>query len=230
MNQPKSTSNALVYGALAVIAVAAAAPLLMANNAKNAPQPLAATKTKPLTSAQKKNLAHATFAGGCFWSMEAIFKQLKGVYRAVPGYAGGTAANPSYEQVETGTTGYAESLDISYDPKVISYSTLLKVLLTERDPTTKDRQGPDVGPQYRSIIFYRDAAQKKAAQEMIDKFTKDKVYENPIVSELLPFAKFHDAEDYHFDYYNLNPNQGYCSAVIAPEIDKFRREFKDLLK
>ena len=228
MRQPKSASSLFVYGALAVIAVIAAAPLLMAAGSKDTPQP--AAKMKPPTAEQAKRMAHATFAGGCFWSMEAIFKQLKGVYRAEPGYAGGTAANPTYEKVETGTTGYAESLDISYDPKVISYSTLLKVLLTERDPTTKDRQGPDVGPQYRSIIFYRDDAQKKAAQQMIDKFTQDKVYENPIVTELLPFEKFHSAEDYHMDYYNLHPNQGYCSAVIAPEITKFRREFKDYLK
>ena len=228
MTQPKSSSSAFVYGALALIAAIAVAPLLLAAGSKNAPTPTA--KMKPPTAEQAKRMAHATFAGGCFWSMEAIFKQLKGVYRAEPGYAGGTSADPTYEKVETGTTGYAESLNIDYDPQVISYSTLLKVLLTERDPTTKDRQGPDVGPQYRSIIFYRDDAQKKAAQEMIDKFTNDKTYENPIVTELVPLKKFYRAENYHMDYYNLHPNQGYCSAVIAPEITKFRREFKDYLK
>lgn len=228
MTQPKSASSFFVYGALALIAVIAAAPLLMAAGSKDAPKP--AAKMKPPTAEQKKNMAHATFAGGCFWSMEAIFKQLKGVYRAEPGYAGGTSPNPSYEKVGTGTTGYAESLDIDYDPKVISYSTLLKVLLTVHDPTTKDRQGADVGPQYRSIIFTRDDAQEKAAREVIAQFNKDKVYTNPIVTELVPFKKFYRAEDYHLNYYNLNPNQGYCRAVVKPKIDKFQHKFAAYLK
>ncbi|HLJ57221.1 MAG TPA: peptide-methionine (S)-S-oxide reductase MsrA [Chthonomonadaceae bacterium] len=172
----------------------------------------------------------ATFAAGCFWSMEAIFKQLKGVASATPGYAGGKAPHPSYEQVETGTTGYAESLNIVYDPKVITYRDLLDVLLTVRDPTSLNRQGNDEGPQYRSIIFYRNDEQKKEAKEMIAKFNAAHVWPRPIVTELQPFAQFWRAENYHIDYYKLHPDQDYCRYVIAPEIAEFRAKFKSKLK
>lgn len=172
----------------------------------------------------------ATFAAGCFWSMEAIFKQLKGVVSATPGYAGGKQPHPSYEQVETGTTGHAESLNIVYDPKVISYRDLLEVLLTMRDPTTRNRQGNDVGPQYRSIIFYRSEEQRKDAKEMIARFNAAKVWARPIVTEIQPFSQFYRAEDYHFDYYRLHPDEGYCRSVIAPEIAEFRTKFKSKLK
>ena len=172
----------------------------------------------------------ATFAAGCFWSMEAIFKQLKGVEKAEPGYAGGKVAKPSYEQVETGTTGHAESLNITFNPNVITYRDLLDVLLTVRNPTTRNQQGPDEGPQYRSIIFYRSPEQKQAAEEMIKKVTQSKVWSDPIVTEVKPFSAFYRAEDYHFDYYNLHPDQGYCRNVIAPEIAEFRAKFKSKLK
>ena len=172
----------------------------------------------------------ATFAAGCFWSMEAIFKQLKGVEKAEPGYAGGKVARPSYEQVETGTTGHAESLNIVFDPKVITYRDLLEVLLTVRNPTTPNKQGPNEGPQYRSIIFYRNEAQHKAAIEVIQKFTKEHVWANPIVTEVAPFTNFYRAEDYHFNYYNLHPDVPYCHYVIAPEIAEFRAKFKSRLK
>jgi peptide-methionine (S)-S-oxide reductase len=172
----------------------------------------------------------ATFAAGCFWSMEAIFKQLKGVERADSGYAGGKVVKPSYEQVETGTTGHAETLNIVFDPKVISYRDLLEVLLTMRNPTTLNRQGNDEGPQYRSIIFYRSEAQHTAATEMIQKFTKEHVWPNPIVTEVVPFTNFYKAEDYHVNYYNLHPNEPYCRGVIAPEIAEFRAKFKSKLK
>ena len=172
----------------------------------------------------------ATFAAGCFWSMEAIFKQLKGVDKAEPGYAGGKTVNPSYEQVETGETGHAESLNITYDPKVISYRDLLTVLLTVRNPTTPNRQGPDEGPQYRSVIFYRDAAQHQAATETIQKINKSHIWANPIVTEVQPFSHFYRAEDYHLDYYNQHPDQPYCANVISPEIVEFRHKFKSMLK
>lgn len=172
----------------------------------------------------------ATFAAGCFWSMEAIFKQLKGVDKVVPGYAGGSVAHPSYEEVETGTTGHAESINITFNPQVITYKDLLDVLLTVRDPTTRDRQGNDEGPQYRSIIFYRNEEQHKAATEMIKQFTDRHVYADPIVTEVKPFTNFYRAEDYHLDYYHKHPDQPYCANVIAPEIEYFRAKFKSKLK
>ena len=186
--------------------------------------------TKAVTAPAPKGRETATFAAGCFWSMEAIFKQLKGVDSAVPGYSGGTLVGPSYEQVETGRTGYAESLNITYDPKVISYRDLLRVLMTVRDPTTKDKQGNDEGPQYRSIIFYRSDAQKQTALQAIKEMNAAHTWRNPIVTEVKPFSKFYRAEDYHIDYYALNPGNPYCSGVIAPEIAEFREKFKPLLK
>ena len=174
--------------------------------------------------------AKATFAAGCFWSMEAIFKQLKGVDKAEPGYSGGKLVNPSYEQVENGDTGHAESLNITFDPKVISYGDLLEVLLTTRNPTTPNKQGPDEGPQYRSIIFYRDEAQHKAALETIQKINAAHIWSDPVVTEVKPFTKFYRAEDYHLDYYNRHPSQPYCASVIAPEIAEFRAKFKAKLK
>jgi peptide-methionine (S)-S-oxide reductase len=172
----------------------------------------------------------ATFAAGCFWSMEAIFKQLKGVEKVVPGYAGGRMPHPSYEQVETGATGYAESVNITFDPKVISYRDLLQVLLTVRDPTTRDQQGPDQGPQYRSVIFYRNAAQKQAAEEAIREVTAAHIWKNPIVTAVQPFTTFYRAEDYHLDYYRRHPYEPYCAFVIAPEIADFRAKFQSKLK
>jgi peptide-methionine (S)-S-oxide reductase len=190
---------------------------------------LAGTDSKPAAgkSAQRET---ATFAAGCFWSMEAIFKQLKGVESAVPGYAGGKSAHPSYEQVETGTTGHAESLNVVFDPKVISYRDLLEVLLTTRDPTTLNRQGNDEGPQYRSIIFTHNEEQRRDAKLMIAKFNALHVWQNPIVTEVRPFTAFYRAEDAHMDYYRLHPDEPYCRSVIAPEIAEFRAKFKAKLK
>ncbi len=172
----------------------------------------------------------ATFAAGCFWSMEAIFKQLKGVQKAVPGYAGGGVPHPSYEQVETGATGHAETLNITFDPKVISYGDLLKVLLTVRNPTTRNKQGPDEGPQYRSIIFYRTPQQKTAALAVIQKMSAARTWKAPIVTEVKPFKNFYTAENYHFDYYRQHPDESYCRFVVAPEIKEFRAKFARLLK
>ena len=172
----------------------------------------------------------ATFAAGCFWSMEVIFKQLKGVARAEPGYAGGKIANPTYEQVCAQTTGHAETVNVIFDPKVISYRDLVEVLLTVRDPTTLDRQGPDEGPEYRSVIFYRNAEQKADAEAMMKQIAAARIWKNPIVTKIEPFKVFYRAEDYHLDYYNLHPNQSYCAHVVAPEIEEFRTKFKAKLK
>jgi len=179
---------------------------------------------------QKPEREEATFAAGCFWSMEEIFRQIKGVQRVDPGYAGGKMANPTYDRVTTGRTGHAETLNIVFDPSVVSYTDLLRVLLTVRNPTTIDKQGNDEGPHYRSVIFYRSAAQKKAAQDTIRKFTKEKVWSAPIVTRVEPYRNFYRAEKYHYDYYRKHPNEEYCKYVIAPEFEEFRTKFKSLLK
>lgn len=190
-----------------------------------------ASKTAPKTPVKvASNREVATLAGGCFWSMEAIFKQLKGVEKVEPGYAGGKVKNPKYEQVGTGQTGHAESLQIIYDPKVISYRELLEVMLNVHDPTTRDKQGADEGPQYRSIIFFHNAGQQQAAREVIKKIGAAHVWKNPIVTQVSPFSNFYRAEDYHFDYYNLHSDEPYCRMVVAPKVAKFREKFKSKLK
>ena len=194
------------------------------------PGRIAAGETQADTAPPPPGLERATLAAGCFWSMEAIFKQLKGVQKVEPGYAGGSKAHPSYEDVETGVTGYAESVTLTYDPKVISYRDLLRVLLITRDPTTLNQQGYDAGTQYRSVIFYRNAAQKQAAEEAIRQVTAQHIWKGPIVTAVVPFSTFYRAEDYHLDYYAKHPDEPYCATVIAPEIARFRKEFKSKLK
>jgi peptide-methionine (S)-S-oxide reductase len=182
------------------------------------------------TPPAKAGMQTATLAAGCFWSMEAIFKQLRGVDSVLPGYAGGKLANPSYEDVETGNTGHAETINITFDPTKITFKDLLDVLLTIRDPTSLNGQGNDIGTQYRSVIFYRNEQQKKDALEMIKKYNDNHVYPNKIVTAVTAFTNFYRAEDYHLDYYRLHPNEGYCRAVIAPEIARFRSIFRSKLK
>ena len=172
----------------------------------------------------------ATLAGGCFWCLEAAFQDLKGVERVQSGYAGGRVANPSYEQVCTGTTGHAEVVQITFDPQVVSFDDLLHVFFTIHDPTTPNRQGVDVGTQYRSAIFYHTPDQKAAAERVIAELQREHVWDDPIVTELKPLEAFYPAEEYHRDYYRRNPNQGYCSAVIAPKVAKVRKHFLDKLK
>lgn len=174
--------------------------------------------------------SEAVLAGGCFWSMEAIFKQLKGVDRVLPGYSGGRLANPSYEQVETGETGHAETVQIIYNPRVISYRELLQVFFTVRNPTTPNQQGPDVGTQYRSIVFYRDAAQQQIARQTIQQVNASHLWNSPVVTEVVPFTHFYPAEAYHRDYYRLHPDEPYSRDVIAPEIAQFRARFRAWLK
>ena len=176
------------------------------------------------------SLALATLGGGCFWCLEAAFEPLKGVQQVVSGYAGSEFANPTYELIGTGKTGHAEVVQISFDPTVISYEQLLTVFFTIHDPTTKDRQGNDVGSQYRSIILTHDEAQAKAAQAVISAMQSSKKYANPIVTEIQPLAKFYPAEAYHQDYLKNNPNKAYCQLVVKPKVDKVKSQFEPLLK
>jgi len=172
----------------------------------------------------------ATLAGGCFWCLEAAFQQLKGVEKVESGYAGGHVVNPSYEQVCTGTTGHAEVLQITFDPAIISFDDLLHVFFTIHDPTTLNRQGADVGTQYRSAIFYHSPEQKAVAERVIAELQAEGVWDDSIVTEVKPLDAFYPAEEYHRDYYRRNPNQGYCRAVIAPKVAKVRKLYLDKLK
>jgi len=172
----------------------------------------------------------ATFGTGCFWCTEAIFQELKGVLKVTSGYSGGNVANPSYEDVCTGTTGHAECLQIIYDPKVITYDELLEVFWESHDPTSLNRQGNDVGTQYRSAIFYHDNDQKQKAEHYKAELSKSGAYDKPIVTEITPFSKFYAAEDYHQNYYNTHGSQPYCAFVIRPKVEKFEKVFKNKLK
>jgi peptide-methionine (S)-S-oxide reductase len=172
----------------------------------------------------------ATFATGCFWCTEAIFQELKGVLKVTSGYSGGTVKNPSYEEVCSGTTGHAECLNIIYDPKQISYDELLEVFWESHDPTSLNRQGNDVGTQYRSAVFYHDAAQKEKAEQYKAKLDKSGAYDKPIVTDITAFNNFYPAENYHQDYYRLHGSQPYCTFVIRPKVEKFEKVFKDKLK
>lgn len=172
----------------------------------------------------------ATLGGGCFWCTEAVFSELKGVERVESGYAGGRATNPSYEQVCSGSTGHAEVVQITYNPAVISYRDILHIFFTVHDPTTLNRQGADVGTQYRSVVLYHDPEQKQAAEETIKEISEAKIWPNPIVTAVVPFTAFYKAEDYHQEYFKKNPWQGYCMAVVAPKVSKFRKKYQDRLK
>ena len=172
----------------------------------------------------------ATLAGGCFWCLEAVYEQVRGVEKVVSGYTGGTAENPSYHDVCSGRTGHAEAVRIDFDPDAVSYRRLLELFFTTHDPTTLNRQGPDVGTQYRSAVFHHDEEQRRAAEEVIADFAERKVWPDPIVTEIAPLGPFYEAEDYHQQYYRSNPWAGYCQALIAPKVAKLRKEHFDLLK
>lgn len=171
-----------------------------------------------------------TLGGGCFWCTEAVFTELKGVEKVESGYSGGTVANPTYEQVCTGTTGHAEAVQVTFDPKGISLKELLQIFFTMHDPTTLNRQGPDSGTQYRSVIFYHDEQQKAVAEQVIKEITEEGVWDAPIVTVLEPFKTFYTAEDYHKDYFKRHPEQAYCKIVIAPKIAKLRKLYLSKLK
>ena len=172
----------------------------------------------------------ATLAGGCFWCLEAVFDDLRGVERVDSGYAGGHTLNPTYEQVCAGTTGHAEVIQITFDPRAVSFKEILEVFFTIHDPTTLNRQGADVGTQYRSAIFYHTAEQKAVAEGVIGELSAAKLWDAPIVTEIAPLTTFYPAEEYHQRYYERNPGQGYCRAVIEPKVSKFRKQYLDRLK
>ncbi len=195
-----------------------------------------AQEKKPLPANQQKqttmdqNIEMATLAGGCFWCTEAIFLDLKGVKTVVSGYIGGKTPNPTYKEICTGTTGHAEAIQITYDPKEISYGELLEIYFATHDPTTLNRQGNDVGTQYRSEIFYHSKKQKEIANDYIDLLVQEKIFNSPIVTKLSPAVTFYPAEDYHQNYYNQNKTQSYCHYVITPKIDKLKKYYKAKLK
>jgi peptide-methionine (S)-S-oxide reductase len=175
------------------------------------------------------NLETAVFAGGCFWCTEAVYQQLRGVSSVVPGYSGGSIENPTYEQVSSGTTGHAEAIQFSYDPEQISYHDLLEVLFATHDPTTLNRQGNDVGPQYRSVIFYANDEQKQQAEAMVRELTEAQTFSAPIVTTIEPLREFYVAEDYHKNYYERNSGAPYCQVVISPKLKKLKEKFASLL-
>ncbi len=179
---------------------------------------------------EQSNQQTATLAGGCFWCTEAVFKRLKGVISVMPGYAGGTVLNPTYSQVSRGDTGYAEAIQITFDPAIISYATILDVFWAAHDPTTINRQGSDVGTQYRSAIFYHDEEQKKTAEESEKHLEESGKYKSPVVTEIIKFTNFYPAEKEHLDFYDRNREYGYCRLVIDPKIKKLYKDFGGLVK
>lgn len=189
-----------------------------------------AQNKKMTKTIKNESKALATFAGGCFWCTEAIFEQLKGVSSVVSGYSGGTVKNPAYREVVTGRTGHAEAIQITYNPSEISFIELLDIFFSTHNPTTLNRQGYDVGTQYRSAVFYHNKEQEDAANAMIDALTEAKVYDNKIVTEVVPFTNFYTAESYHQDYYNNNKSQPYCENVINPKLVKFLKKYTSKLK
>jgi len=176
------------------------------------------------------HLEVATLGGGCFWCLEPVFDDLQGVVSVQSGYAGGHTPNPSYEQVCTGNTGHAEVVQVTYDPRILSYGDLLRVFFAIHDPTTLNRQGADVGTQYRSLILYHSPEQKSTAEEVIRSLQDEGVWNKPIVTQVVPYETFYQAEDYHQEYFANNPMQPYCNIVIAPKVAKFRKQYVEMLK
>jgi peptide-methionine (S)-S-oxide reductase len=172
----------------------------------------------------------ATLAGGCFWCIEGVFREVNGVENVVSGYTGGTTVNPTYEQVCTGKTGHAESVQVSFNPSKLSYREILEIFFSVHDPTTLNRQGADVGTQYRSAIFYHNEQQKRVAEELIRELSKANLWDRPIVTQIVPLDTFYPAEDYHQEYFSRNPEQAYCQMVISPKISKFRKQWTEHLK
>lgn len=183
-----------------------------------------------MSDSMNNKLETATFGAGCFWCVEAVFQELEGVQKVISGYEGGQIPNPTYKQVCTGATGHAEVIQVKYDPSKISYEELLAAFWQSHDPTTLNRQGNDVGTQYRSVVFYHNEEQKKLAEKYKAELNKSGAWTNPIVTEIAPASTFYEAEDYHQNYYNLNEEQPYCAYVIRPKLDKFRKVFKEKLK
>jgi peptide-methionine (S)-S-oxide reductase len=182
------------------------------------------------TEPTKQRLDTATFGAGCFWCVEAIFQQVKGVQKVISGYSGGKIPNPTYQEVCSGTTGHAEVVQIIYNPNEVSYEELLEIFWQTHDPTTLNQQGADIGTQYRSVIFYHNLQQKQLAEYYKNQLNAKKVFSKPVVTEITAFEKFYPAENYHQNYYNQNAQQPYCQLVIAPKLEKFKKVFKHRLK
>jgi len=216
--------------AISPIAIFAPAVLAGCAPATAAQKGLQEAEAMNQEQAEKDGLELATLGGGCFWCVEAVFEEVEGVKEAVSGYAGGRVENPNYQQVCSGLTGHAEVVQVAFDPTVISYAKILEIFFKTHDPTTLNRQGPDMGTQYRSVIFYHDAAQQKIAEELKAKLDESGAFRGRIVTEIAAAPKFYPAEAYHQDYWKQNPGQGYCRAVIGPKMSKFRQVFKDYLK
>ncbi|NJM79338.1 MAG: peptide-methionine (S)-S-oxide reductase MsrA [Flavobacterium sp.] len=185
---------------------------------------------EPIKIEMNENLEIATFAGGCFWCTEAVFLEVKGVNKVVSGYIGGKTLNPTYREICTGTTGHAEAIQIYFNPKEVAYEDLLEIFFGTHNPTTLNRQGADAGTQYRSEIFYNSLEQKEKAENYIQLITNEKLYNDPIITQVSSATKFYPAEDYHQNYYNQNTAQGYCQMVIAPKLEKLRKYYKSKLK
>jgi peptide-methionine (S)-S-oxide reductase len=179
---------------------------------------------------QQNQIESVTLGGGCFWCLEAIYNELKGIIKVESGYAGGIVPNPTYEQVCTGTTGYAEVIQMSFNPNMITFKEILQIFFTMHDPTTLNRQGNDVGTQYRSIIFYHNQNQRQTAVQLIDEITQAGIWNNPIVTQIVPYNIFYKAEEYHQEYYKKNPEQSYCRIIIEPKISKLRKQYFEKLK
>jgi peptide-methionine (S)-S-oxide reductase len=195
-----------------------------------AANPTDSKKTDAASPNEAAKLETATFGEGCFWCTEAVFQRLRGVQKVVSGYSGGSVDKPTYEQVCSGRTGHAEVIQITYDPKQIAFDDLLKVFWQTHDPTTLNQQGHDIGTQYRSAVFYHNDEQRRIAEAYKQQLDKSGKFKSPIVTEIAPFKNFFPAENYHQDYFNLNPSQQYCQFVVRPKVEKFNKEFKDLLK
>jgi peptide-methionine (S)-S-oxide reductase len=183
-----------------------------------------------MTMKKSETLEAATLGGGCFWCTEAVFDNLNGISKVESGYSGGTVANPTYQQVCTEKTGHAEVVQVTFDPQIISYEDILRVFFTIHDPTTLNRQGDDVGTQYRSVIFYHDEKQRQTAEKTVKEMESQKIWDDPIMTEISPFRAFYKAESYHQEYFANNPDQPYCCIVIAPKVAKFRKSFQDRLR
>jgi len=215
-------ATAIILGGTIIVSNA---PSSSSAERTRAPQAAVESQSRPAGELRK-----ATFGGGCFWCTEAYYQQLQGVYSVTSGYSGGKKENPTYEEVCGGITGHAEVIHLEYDPKEISYAELLEVFWKTHDPTTLNQQGADIGTQYRSVVFHHDEEQKQQAEELKTKLNQSGAFAAPIVTEISPFEKFHAAEQYHQDYYERNPSQGYCRAVIGPKLEKFRQVFQSKLK
>ena len=200
------------------------------NQAQNQTKEVKKNSPQEVKKNMNANLEVATFGGGCYWCIEAIFQRLEGVEKVESGFSGGQVKNPTYREVCTGATGHAEVIQITFDTTKISFEEILKVFFTMHDPTTLNQQGNDIGTQYRSAIFYQNEAQKKVSEEIIAALNQAKAYPSPIVTEVTQFDVFYKAEDYHQNYYNDNSGEGYCRYVIQPKIEKFEKVFKDRLK